>query len=146
MIGLTLVALQTRVLAFHFYHPVSSFCDAWEYSNNCAGCTLGTGTPPGWGANGNCDFSAIEDEEERLLTAAAYIDDAWEACAATCDFDYAEWIASWYGQFGSQTHECYWAWQDPYNWFTWEYASGTAGTFSTWNCSCQRFFTGECGE
>lgn len=145
MLCTAFLAIQAELLA-SFSQPLSEFCDSWEDQEfyDCTECDLGTGHSPGWGANGECDFSGIEDEQERLFTAAAYVTDAGWSCDATCDDDYAEYVADWYYDLGNPFDPCYEAQSDPECWITWGSAGGEAGTVSNWSCSCQRFFQCAC--
>jgi hypothetical protein len=146
MLWSAFVAAQANLLASHFYHPLDSFCDAWEDQEtyDCTECDTGGGFPPGFGADGSCDFSGIEDEEERLQTAAAYLQDSVFACDDSCDGDYAEYVADWYRDFGNPFDPCFDAQKDPECWFTWGQGGGQAGSQSTWSCGCERFFFCAC--
>jgi hypothetical protein len=126
--------------------PIESFCESWmdQELYDCEDCNTGEGFPPDWGASGSCDFSAIEDEEEMLQTAAAYVQDSWYACEQSCGEEYAEYVAGWYDDFANQTHPCYSAWKNPECWVTWGQVGGQAGPESDWNCGCERFFFCEC--
>jgi hypothetical protein len=125
---------------------MEAFCSLWEDGAywDCTDCETDLVPEPGFKALGSCDFSGIENEETRLLTAAGYVQDSNDACWDTCDQDYAEFLAEWHELNGNPSDPCYQAWQNPYNWVTWEHVSGDAGTYSEWSCECERFFWGEC--
>jgi hypothetical protein len=144
MLCAAFAAMQADLLAVG--EPIESFCESWEDQElyDCSDCETEQGFPPGFDASGSCDFSGIEDEEERLLTAAAYVQDAGFACDESCGGDYAEYVAEWYEDFGNPYHPCYSAWKNPECWITWGQGGGDAGTFSEWSCSCQYFFFCEC--
>jgi hypothetical protein len=143
MLCTVVAGMQTRVLAFD--EDIDSFCSSWEDGDgyDCTDCSGGTSLS-NYSADGSCDFSAITDEELMLQTAAAYIQDSWQACDDTCDAGYANFVAGWYENYGSQSDPCYQAWKDPDSWMTWAHVGGTAGPQSEWSCSCQKFFVGEC--
>jgi hypothetical protein len=143
------VGMQTNVLA-GLEDPIEGFCGQWEDGPywDCNDCdTDDANWEPDFAASGSCDFSGIEDEGDMLNTAAGYLWEAGDACWDTCDGDYAEYVAEWYETNGNPFHECYEAWQDPWNWVTWDSFDGGngAGAFTEWSCTCQRFFFGECG-
>ena len=144
MLGAGFAATQADLLAVG--GAIRSFCDAWEDhgSYDCTDCNTDQSFPPGWDASGSCDFSGIVDEEEMLLTAAAYVQSAGSACDETCGGEYADYIADWYEDFGNPFDPCYQAQKDPQCWVTWSQAGGDAGPQSSWNCSCQYFFYCEC--
>ncbi|HEY7450688.1 MAG TPA: hypothetical protein VH702_21200 [Vicinamibacterales bacterium] len=147
MLCAMLIAMQARVLA-SMGDAIETFCENWEDGENydCDDCTTGEGFPPGWGASGSCDFSGIEDEQDRQLTAAAYCSDMWDACDSTCIGEYPDYLVEYYGWSMSSTHPCYDAYTTAECWWTWGNGSCDAGASSDWSCSCQRWNICECGE
>ena len=136
------LALQANVFA-SMTSTIQDFCEAWEDGPNwdCTECATGLGFPPGWSADGECDFSGIEDENERLEVAGAYMADAWFACDDACgpNEGYPQWVAEWYWWATSESDPCFSVLTDDECWWTWGQAGGQTGTFTTWSCSCQRF-------
>ena len=142
----TFVASQKGLLADQ-WQPVRDFCEGYENGDgyDCTECSVDTGYPPTFSADGECDFSGIEDEEALEMQAAAYTQDAYDACDEICtDSEYADYIASWYEFFGNPFDPCYDAQVDGECWFTWTHFDGDAGPYSTWGCECERYNFCEC--
>jgi hypothetical protein len=144
MLCATLAAMQARVLAMG--EEIEDACDAWADGEGyaCWHCATGLGWEPDWEAEGSCDFSGIEDEEQRLNTAGAYCDDLWYACIDSCEEGYDDYLAAYFEWAMSETDPCYPAAIEPSNWWTWGQASCEAGETSQWACSCEGAFMGEC--
>jgi hypothetical protein len=139
-------AVEARVLAVGMGDAIEEACAGWFDGEgyDCQDCSTGEGFPPDWGAHGSCDFSGIEDEEERLITAGNYCDGMWYACMESCETEYDDYVAAWFEFYMSPSDPCYEAAKDPSNWSTWGQGSCLAGNTSSWECSCDAFFFGEC--
>jgi hypothetical protein len=142
MLCASFAAMQAHVLAMG--DAITDFCDDWWHAHECYECHKDEGCPPDWQADGSCDFSHIEDEEEMLATAAAYCQEASDACDLTCGEEYAGFVTSWYEWTTNPNDPCYEALINPENWITWGQGSCNAGANSDWSCDCEAFFWGEC--
>jgi hypothetical protein len=137
----TFAAMHSRVLAFGEMPEIGQFCYDWGNDYDC-NCTIGGGFNP-WGASGSCDFSLDDfaSEEELQQTAAAYCGEEFNACETDCSSpEYAAYLADRYCDEINCPASC-----EPEFYDTWAGAdSCNAAAHSSWSCSCNYFFFGEC--
>jgi hypothetical protein len=139
------IAVQVDLLA-SMGSALRSACDNWEDGENydCTDCSTGGGFPPEWEAEGSCDFSEIENEEDLLNTAAAYCMEIMEGFDQTCESEYGQNLASYFEWSLPEWDPCYQVAKDSGCWFTWATASCDAGPTSTWSGSCDGWNWCEC--
>ncbi len=145
LVCLTTYAMQARIIAA-MGDSLKTACNGWKDGDgyDCTHCSRGLGFPPEWEAEGSCDFSGIEDEEERLQTAAAYCMELMFAFDETCESEYGGFLVGYYTNNLSEQDPCYAAATTSSCWFGWATASCDAGEFSTWSGGCQGFNMCEC--
>ena len=138
-------AFETKVFAA-MGDALENVCDNWDngVGFNCTHCSTGGGFPPEWTAEGSCDFSEIESQEEREQTAAAYCMEHMGGFDQTCETEFDNHLATWFEFNMSTSDPCYQAAKTPGCWFTWANASCDAGAQSSWNGNCEAFLTCEC--
>jgi hypothetical protein len=137
LVAATMLAVNARVLASG--PGIGWFCSLWA-SYGCE-CNQDQGFPPAWSANGSCDFSSEEVPEE---VGAAYCEDYWYGCSADCESAYPSYLANYYDSTLPKQDACYRAMTSPNCWVTWADGSCSAGSNSTWGCSCGRFMWCDC--
>ena len=139
------VAIEVRVFAA-MGDALENVCDNWDngVGFNCTNCSMGGGFPPEWTANGSCDFSEIEDQEEREQTAAAYCMEHMSGFDQTCETEFDNYLATYFDNYMPTSDPCYNSAKRPECWFTWANASCDAGTSSSWSGNCDAFFICEC--
>lgn len=143
---LTAVAFEAQLFA-SMGQALGEACDDWQNGNgyDCQDCNLGEGFEPDWGANGSCDFSELEPGPETDILIITYCQDLMSAFDETCETEYPEFLAQYYEWTMWETDPCYSASTSPSCWFTWANAGCIAGSYSTWEGSCDAVRMCECG-
>jgi hypothetical protein len=144
---ITAYAFEARLLAV-MGGALNQACQNWDEGEGweCTSCSLNQGFPPEWEASGNCDFSGVEPEEDRLQLAAAYCQDITFAFDDTCENEYPAYLADYYNWSLPSSHPCFSAATNPSCWFTWANASCLAGANSTWGGDCDRWLVCDCDD
>lgn len=141
----TLLGTEHRVVA-SMGDDLEYACGLWESGEGyaCTDCSMGGSFGTDWEASGNCDFSGIEDEFERLNTAANYCGEIMDGFDSTCETEYDDYMATWHENHWPESDPCFQALKTPSCWITWAQASCNAGPESTWAGDCNAFFWCEC--
>ena len=134
----TVLALQSRVLGMG--STIAEFCYAYYNDYGCPPCSYGL-IPPGWSAEGTCDFSSQENIEQ---VAGWYCYCEGAACSDDCQYEYPYFLVDYFSYAMWPSDPCYRAATDPYCWFTWAGGWCVAGPTSSWKCSCSGWNWCEC--